>query len=96
MGNTVEAIYKIKAVLDVSDIKSNSKVIQDNLKNVGLPANMSSNFARIFKELEQETDNFKSKLEGSFNTKGDISGLEKSGQRISKLYDEISSEIEKL
>ena len=79
MGNTVEAIYKIKAVLDVSDIKSNSKVIQDSLKNVGLPANMSSNFARIFKELEQETDNFKSKLEGSFNTKGDISGLEKSG-----------------
>ena len=96
MGNTVEAIYKIKAVLDVSDIKSNSKVIQDNLKNVGLPANMSSNFTRIFKELEQETDNFKSKLEGSFNTKGDISGLEKSGQRISKLYDEISSEIEKI
>ena len=54
MGNTVEAIYKIKAVLDVSDIKSNSKVIQDSLKKAEERAQQKKELEALKKKIESK------------------------------------------
>lgn len=70
-----QAVYKIKAVLDVSDIKSNSKAIQNSLAGVKLSNNLKNQFNTLFNELEREADSFQQKMNEGFNNAGDIKAL---------------------
>ena len=91
-----QAVYKIKAVLDVSDIKSNSKAIQNSLAGVKLSGNLKNQFNTLFNDLEREVDSFQQKMNEGFNNAGDIKALQKSANNITKIYSSITKEIEKI
>jgi predicted component of viral defense system (DUF524 family) len=96
MSEKTGAVYEIKAVLDVSDVKSNSKVIQNSLKGIKLPDSMKGVFSSLFSELDKELDSFETKMQQGFENAGDVKGLEKSAKNITKIFNSITKEVAKV
>jgi predicted component of viral defense system (DUF524 family) len=96
MSEKTSAVYEIKAVLDVSDVKSNSKVIQNSLKGIKLPDSMKGVFSSLFSELDKELDSFETKMQQGFESAGDVKSLEKSAKNITKIFNSITKEVAKV
>lgn len=90
------AQYKIKAILETNDIKSNAKQIQNALTGIKLPKGMKSQFLSLFDELDQSVDSFQSKLNQGFKKGSDITALKKNADQISKVYQSIIRNVEKM
>jgi hypothetical protein len=56
-----------------------------------LPADLKSKFTGIFSELEKESAKYQKYLDSGFKTKGDVTGLEKTGNRIKSLFESLAS-----
>ena len=86
----------IKAISDFSDVQNNVQNIQQYLSKLKLPTNLKSNFAGIFGDLEKEMAKYQKALDSGFKTKGDITGFEKNGERISSLLNRLQKEMGKI
>jgi hypothetical protein len=61
-----------------------------------LPNDLQSSFKKTFGDLERELDKYQKLKAGGIKTKGDASALEKSGNNIIRLYDDIVKKINSL
>lgn len=89
-----DVILKLKGVADFSDIKGNISTLQNYLKNLKLPTDITKKIEGSFSKLDKELETFQQHLNSGFKTKGDVTGLEKSGQRIVAEFEKIESTIE--
>ena len=87
---------RIKALGDFSDVQSNIQEVQKYLSKLQLPDNLKGNFKGIFGDLEKEMSKYQKMLDSNFKSKGDVTGLEKSGERISSLINRIQNEMKKI
>ena len=83
----------IKALFDASDVKAKVGNIQNILSKLKLPDNLKTSFKTAFTDLNKEIDNYQRIMQNGFKTKGDVSSLEKSGNNIIRLYDDIVKKI---
>ena len=83
-------------VTDFSDVQSNVKNVQNVLEKLKLPDNLKNNFANVFKDFEKESEKYQKFLNSGFKTKGDVTGLEKSGERVSAILDSLTKQMTKL
>ena len=88
--------FNIKAVSDMKDVVSNIENIQGALNKLKLPDNMKASFDKTFKSLLREVENYQAILNKPTKTKGDVTGLEKSGAKIITLYDQIAQKIKSI
>lgn len=95
MSNATMRLH-IKTISDFSDVQSNVQNIQQYLNKLKLPDTIKGNFAGIFGNLEKEMAKYQKTLDSGFKTKGDITGFEKSGERISALLGRLQGEMGKL
>lgn len=95
MSNATMQLH-IKTISDFSDVQSNVQNIQQYLNKLKLPDTIKGNFAGIFGNLEKEMAKYQKTLDSGFKTKGDITGFEKSGERISALLGRLQGEMGKL
>lgn len=91
-----EILMQLKAVSDFSDVQKNVDLMQKALAKLKLPDDFKKNFENIFSDLEKEAIKYQRFLDSGLKTKGDITGLEKSGERISNLFNRIHKEINKI
>lgn len=93
--------FKIEGTgtLDISQIKSSINQIQSTFSKIKLDDNLSKSFKETFNELENQISKFNSKMERGFQTKGDVTGLEKNAKTINSLLKQLDnnlSEIKKI
>lgn len=89
-----EVLLKIRGVADFSDVKSNVNTLQGYLKKLNLPTDITKKLEGSFSKLDSELETFQQHLNSGFKTKGDVTGLEKSGQRIVAEFEKIENTIE--
>ena len=94
MANEVQ--LRIRAISDFSDVQSNVQNIQQYLSKLNLPPNLKKNFDNLFGNFEKEASKFQKYLDGGLKSKGDITGLEKSGTQISNMLIRLKNEVDKL
>ena len=93
--------FRIEGVgtLDISQIKSSINQIQSTLSKIKLDDSLSKSFKETFNELENQISKFNSKMEQGFQTKGDVTGLEKNVKTINSLLKQLDnnlSEVKKI
>lgn len=81
--------------LDVSSITSSLSKVEKAFSSIKVNKKLESNFQSTFKNLQQEIDNFNTKLQGSFKNKGDISSLENTAKKITTLFTQLQTDVEK-
>lgn len=91
-----EILLKLKGISDFSDIQSDVKTLQKYFSGLKLPDNISGKFKGQLQDIERELVNYQKQIESGFKTKGDITGLEKTGKKILSLMNEVGSSFEKL
>lgn len=91
-----EIVLKLKTLMDVSDIKGNVGQIQQLFGKLKLSDTMSKDTQKIFNDLEKAVTSYQSKLENKNKKKSDVTGLQKEGQNIIKLFSQLESQIEKV
>lgn len=89
--------FKIKGTgqLDVSNITSSLSKVEKAFSNIKVNKKLENNFRSVFNSLEQEIDNFNEKMQGSFKNKGDVSALENSARKISLLFSQLETDVNK-
>lgn len=87
--------FKIEGTgtLDISQIKSSINQIQSTFSKIKLDDSLSKSFKETFNELENQISKFNSKMEQGFQTKGDVTGLEKSVKVINNLLKQLDSNL---
>ena len=85
-----------KIDLDISNAKSSLNSIESSLKKLKLPKSMSTNFSDIFSRLNSSLSDYQERLSKGFRTKGDISGLERTGNTIIHLFKSLDREWDKI
>ena len=80
----------------MKDVASNIQNIQNALKQLKLPNDLQNSFKKTFGDLERELDKYQKLMAGGFKTKSDATALEKSGNNIIRLYDEVLKKINSL
>lgn len=87
--------FKIEGTgtLDISQIKSSINQIQSTFSKIKLDDNLSKSFKETFNELENQINKFNSKMEQGFQTKGDVTGLEKNVKVINNLLKQLDSNL---
>ena len=91
--NTIVTTLQLKAVMDISDVRSNAKAIQNSLSKLKLPDKMSKSLAADFDKLESKVDKYQNKLAAGIKTTGDVTSLEKMGNEINNLMTNIANTI---
>lgn len=91
-----EILLKLRGTSDFSDIQSDVKTLQKYFSGLKLPDNISGKFKGQLQDLERELANYQKQIESGFKTKGDITGLEKTGKKIISLMNEVGSSFEKI
>ena len=84
-----EILLRLKGTSDFSDIQSDVKTLQKYFSGLKLPDNISGKFKGQLQDLERELANYQKQIESGFKTKGDITGLEKTGKKIISLMTEM-------
>lgn len=89
--------FKIKGTgqLDVSNITSSLSKVEKAFSNIKVNKKLENNFRSVFNSLEQEINNFNEKMQGSFKNKGDVSALENSAKKISLLFSQLETDVNK-
>lgn len=78
------------ASLNTSKMKADIGDLQKSLNSLNIKdSKLTNNFKNIFSELNSELDKYQSKINSGFKTKSDVSGLEKSSQKINNLMDQL-------
>ena len=87
--------FKIEGTgtLDISQIKSSINQIQSTFSKIKLDDNLSKSFKETFNELENQINKFNSKMEQGFQTKGDVTGLEKNVKTINNLLKQLDNNL---
>ena len=96
MANSTTFNIILKGIADFKDVASNIDAIQKNLNQLKLPADLKSKFTGIFSDLEKESAKYQKYLDSGFKAKGDITGLEKTGNRIKTLFESLASTMQKI
>ena len=86
----------LKLLGDFSDVNGNISQLQQKLDKIKMPAKFKGNFESMFSDLAKETTKYQKLLNSGFKTKGDVTGLEASGERISTLLQRIKAEMNKI
>ena len=88
-----ETIIKatVQVGMDISDVQSNAKAIQNALKNFKMPAGLGEQFEKTFKGLEAEITKVQTLIQSGFKTKSDVTGFEKSKKNINNLYNTLQN-----
>ena len=89
--------FKIKGTgqLDISNITSSLSKVEKAFSNIKVNKKLENNFRSVFNSLEQEINNFNEKMQGSFKNKGDVSALENSAKKISLLFSQLETDVNK-
>ena len=96
MANSTTFNIVLKGIADFKDVASNISTIQKNLNQLKLPTDLKTKFTGIFSELEKESTKYQKYLDSGFKTKGDVTGLEKTGNRIKSLFESLASTMQKI
>ncbi len=83
----------INVVANIGDAIKNIKSIQTALENVKLPSNFKNSLNDKFKSFYKEAEKYQEMLAKGPKTRGDASSLERSGDKVLKIYESISKEI---
>ena len=90
------AMNGFKVPKDLFDVSSNIKQLQNALKTMKLPSDMSASFTTQFNSLEKELLHYQDLLNRPVKTKADVSALEKSSNKIHQLFNNIITDIGKI
>ncbi len=82
--------------LDTANVKSEISKIQKSLSQVNFPESIGKKFDKTLVDLEKELDNFDDKKDQALNNPKAFSALEKSGEKIIKLYSQLKREARDL
>ena len=96
MANSTTIQMVLKLLGDFSDVNSDISQLQQKLDKIKLPAKFKGNFDNIFSDLTKETTKYQKLLNSGFKTKGDVTGLEASGERINTLLQRLRAEMSKI
>ena len=88
-----EILLKLKAISDFSDVQSNVKTLQNYFSKLKLPKGITKNLDKSLEKLDSELQSFQGHLNSGFKNKSDVTGLEKSGQKIVQLFGDIERTI---
>lgn len=91
-----EILLRLKGTSDFSDIQSDVKTLQEYFKGLKLPKGLTKNLEQSLEGLDKELVTFQQHMNSGFKTKGDITGLEKSGQKIIQTFEKIQKTIDGL
>ena len=94
MKTVQDLLLQIKAVSDFSDVQKNVSTLRRAMEELKMPKGLRDSASDIFDELEKETKKYQKAIDKGFKTKGDITGLEKTGNRITALFARLQKEIE--
>ena len=89
-------VIDVKAKADFSEVQNKVQDVQGFLNKLKLPDKLAGNFKGIFSDLEKEMAKYQKILDSGFKTKGDITGLEKHGERVSALLGRLHNEMGKI
>lgn len=96
MANSKDFQINFIANMDISSIKANVGKLQNALLKLKLSDTMSNNFKNLFNSLNSELTKFETKSQSSFNKASDVSALERSGERITTIFNQIQKEMSKI
>jgi TP901 family phage tail tape measure protein len=96
MANSRDFQINFIANIDISNINANVGKLQNALSKLKLSDTMSNNFRNLFNSLNSELTKFETKSQSSFNKASDVSALEKSGERITTIFNQIQKEMSKI
>ena len=96
MANAQTFQLHLKAIGDFSDVTNNVQQVQQALGQLKLPPALKKSFESTFQDLSKETAKYQQLLESGFKKKGDITGLESSGDKINKLLNTLKSNMAKI
>lgn len=78
------------ASLNTSKMKADIGDLQKSLNSLNIKdSKLTNNFKNIFTELNSELEKYQNKINSGFKSKSDVSGLEKSSQKINSLMDQL-------
>ena len=96
MANSKTIEIVLKAIGDFSDVKNNIGIIQKSLNQLKLSPDLKQKFSNIFIDLEKQTQKYQEYLNSGFKTKSDVTGLEKTGNRINQLLSQLQASMNKI
>lgn len=96
MANSRDFQINFIANMDISSINANVGKLQNALSKLKLSDTMSNNFRNLFNSLNSELTKFETKSQSSFNKASDVSALERSGERITTIFNQIQKEMSKI
>ena len=96
MANARTIEFILKAIGDFGDVKGNIDVIQKSLNQLKLNPQLKQNFSNIFADLQKQTAKYQDYLNSGFKTKGDVTGLEKTGNKINALLNQLQTNMSKI
>ena len=66
------------------------------INKIKVPQGLKNSFDGIFEDLTKETTRYQRLLDSGFKKKGDVTGLESSGERINNLLQRLKGEMGKI
>ena len=96
MANAKTIEFILKAIGDFGDVKGNIDTIQKSLNQLKLNPQLKQNFSNIFADLQKQTAKYQDYLNSGFKTKGDVTGLEKTGNKINALLNQLQTNMNKI
>lgn len=91
-----EILLKVRGLSDFSDIQDDVKSLQTYFSKLKLPKGIAKNLESSLEGLDKELLTFQKHMDSGFKTKGDITGLEKSGKKIIQTFEKIEKTIQGL
>ena len=85
--------FYIKMISDFSDVQSNVKSFQKVLSQLKLSDDLKNSFSNIFEDFEKEAKKYQNFLDSGFKNRKDVTGLEGSGERVSKILTRLQTKL---
>ena len=81
---------------DISGLNQGLDKVQAKLKNLDLGDSMNNQLTKLVTNLSKEISSFEQRIGRGLSTKSDVTGLEKSLQKIQGYYTQLQNQIDKL
>lgn len=81
---------------DISGLNQGLDKVQAKLKNLDLGDSMNSQLSKLVTNLSKELGSFEQRISRGLSTKSDVTGLERSLQKIQGYYTQLQNQINKL
>ena len=95
-GGSTTFTARISVITDVGDAVNNIKNIQNALNGIKLPDTIKTSLGEKFKSFYKEAEKYQDILARGPKTKGDAGALERSGEKVLKIYESIAKEIDSI